>query len=91
MPASARRQATDFEQFESERLDLGEHTVQRSLIGERTRQHDVVAAPVSLKGRERGAYRLAQAATETDLVTLRLRIAACTSCPGNDELYGDPS
>jgi hypothetical protein len=66
------------QQFQSERLDLGEHTVQRSMVGERTRQHDVVAALVGLEGWERGAHRLAQAAVDTDLVTLRPRIAACT-------------
>jgi hypothetical protein len=29
-----RRQATDFDQFEAERLDLGEHTIKRGLVGE---------------------------------------------------------
>jgi hypothetical protein len=40
--ASAPRKATDFEQFEPERLDLGEHAVERGLVGERTSQRGVV-------------------------------------------------
>jgi hypothetical protein len=38
-----RREATDFDQFEAERLDLGEYAMKHSLVGEQTRQHGVVA------------------------------------------------
>jgi len=73
---SARRQTPDFEQFEPERLDLGEHAVERCLVGQRTSQHGVVAAHAGLEGRERGPHRLAQAPADTDLVALRLPILA---------------
>ena len=59
--ASDRWQAADFEQLEPERLDLREHAIQRGAVGERPGQHSVVTAGPSLQGRERGAYRLAQA------------------------------
>ena len=71
-----RREATDVDQFEAERLDLGEYAVKRSLVGEHTRQHGVVAPRPGLEVRERAADRLAQATADTGLVTLRLRIAA---------------
>jgi len=74
--ASHRWQAADFEQFEPERLDLREHAVQRGAIRERSGQHGIAAAPLSLQGRERGAYRLAQAAADTDAVPVRGRITA---------------
>jgi ABC-2 type transport system ATP-binding protein len=74
--ASARRQTAHFEQFEPERLDLGQHAVERGLVGQHTRQHGLVAVRAGLEDRERGAHRLAQAAADTDLVALRLRIPA---------------
>jgi hypothetical protein len=70
-----RQEATDFDQFEAERLDLGEHAIKRSLVGEHTRQHGVVTPRPDLEVGERAADRLAQATADTDLVTLRLRIA----------------
>ena len=76
LDASARRQTADFEQFEPERLDLGEHAVERGLVGQHTSQHGLVAVRTGLQDRERGAHRLAQAAADTDLVALGLRILA---------------
>jgi hypothetical protein len=70
-----RREATDFDQFEAERLDLGEYAIKRSLVGEHTRQHGVIAPRPGLEVGERAADRLAQATADTDLVTLRVRIA----------------
>jgi hypothetical protein len=66
---------TDFDQFEAERLEFGEYAIKRSLVGEQTRQHGVVAPRLGLEVRERAAHHLAQATADTDLVTLRLRIA----------------
>jgi hypothetical protein len=74
--ASDRWQAADFEQLEPERLELGEHAVQRGAVGERSGQHGVAAPGLSLQGRERGAYRLAQAAADTDAVPVRRPINA---------------
>jgi ABC-type multidrug transport system ATPase subunit len=73
---SARRQTAHFEQFEPERLDLGQHAVERGLVGQRASQHGLVAVRTGLEDRERGAHRLAQAAADTDLVALGLRIPA---------------
>jgi len=78
--ASAPRKATDFEQFEPERLDLGEHAVERGLVGERTSQRGVVPVRPGLEGWKRGAHRLAQTAADTDLVALRLRILTRAAC-----------
>ena len=64
--ASGRWQAADFEQLEPERLDLREHAVQRGAVGQRPGQHGVAAAGPGLQSGERGAYRLAQAAADTD-------------------------
>ena len=66
--ASGRWQAADFEQLEPERLDLREHAIQRGAVGQRPGQHGVAAARLGLQGRERGAYRLAQPAADTDAV-----------------------
>ena len=52
--------------------------MQRGAIREGSRQHGITAAPLSLQGRERGAYRLTQAATDTDTVPVRGRITART-------------
>ena len=76
--ASVRWQAADFEQLKPERLDLREHAIQRGAVGERPGQHGVAAAGLSLQGRERGAYRLAQAAADTDAVPVRRPISAGT-------------
>ncbi len=78
--ASARRQTAHFEQFEPERLELGQHAVERGLVGQHTSQHGLVAVRTGLEDRERGAHRLAQAAADTDLVALRLRIPARAAC-----------
>src|SRR5215471_18518292 len=65
---SGRWQAADFEQLESERLDLREYAVQRGAVGQRPGQHGVAAAGPGLQGGKRRAYRLAQAAADTDAV-----------------------
>lgn len=72
------RHTTYFDQFEAERLDLGEYTIERSLVGEHARQHGVATPRPGLEGGECGAERLAQAAADTDLVAMRLRIAVRT-------------
>jgi hypothetical protein len=77
--SSAPRQTPDFEQFEPERLDLGEHAVERGLVGQHTSQHGLVAVRAGLEAWERGAHHLAQAAADTDLVALALRILACAA------------
>src|SRR5690348_6435705 len=76
--ASDRWQAADFEQLEPERLDLRQHAIQRGAVGERPGQYGVAAAGLSLQGRERGAYRFAQAAADTDAVPVRRPISVGT-------------
>src|SRR5262249_8515652 len=71
-------QAADFEQLEPERLDLREHAIQRGAVGQRPGQHGVAAAGPGLQGRERGAYRLAQAAADTDPVPVGRPVGAGT-------------
>jgi hypothetical protein len=71
-------QAADFDQFEAERLDLGEHAVECGLVGEQTGQDGPVAPCPGLEGGERGEDRLAQVAADTDPVALRPRVAART-------------
>src|SRR5215475_11742818 len=75
--ASGRWQAADFEQLEAERLDLGEHAVQRRAVRQRPGQHGVAAARPGLQGGECGAYRLAQVAADADPVPVRRRVVAC--------------
>jgi LuxR family transcriptional regulator, maltose regulon positive regulatory protein len=62
--------AADLEQFESERLDLGQHAVQRSLVGGASQQR-VLALCLGLQGRERAPRRGAQVAADADLVARR--------------------
>ncbi len=69
--ASHRRQAADFEQLESERLDLREHAVQRRAVAERPGQHGIAAARPGLQGGECRANSLAQAPPDTDTVPVR--------------------
>ena len=71
-------QASDFEQLEAERLHLGEHAVERGPVAQRPGQHRVAAARLSLQGGECAAYRLAQAAADTDTVPVRLWIVVRT-------------
>src|SRR5215471_14652174 len=75
---SGRWQAAEFEQLEPERLELGEHAIQRGVVGQRPGQHGVAAAGPGLQGRERGAYRLAQAAADTDAVPVGRPVGAGT-------------
>ena len=58
----------DFDQFEAERLDLGERAVECGLVGEQTGQDGPVASRPGLEGGERGEDRLAQVAADTDPV-----------------------
>ena len=74
---SGRWQAADFEQLEAERLDLREHPIQRRAVRQRPGQHDVTAARPGLQGGECAAYRLAQAATDTDTAPVRPRVVGC--------------
>jgi len=67
--------AADLDELEAERLDLGEHAVERGLVGQHARQYRVVTAGPGLEIGERGADRLAQAAADTYLVPLRLSVA----------------
>jgi hypothetical protein len=46
-----RQQPTEFDQFEAERLELGEYATKRSLVGEQTRQHGVAAPRPGLEVR----------------------------------------
>ena len=64
--------AADLDELEAKRLDLGEHAVERGLVGQHARQYRVVTAGPGLEIGERGADRLAQAAADTYLVPLRL-------------------
>ena len=70
--------AADLDELEAERLDLGEHAVERGLVGQHARQHRVVTAGPGLEIGERGADRLAQAAADTYLVPRRLSAAVST-------------
>jgi len=71
-------QAADFEQLKPKLLDLREHAIQRGAVGQRPGQHGVTTAALSLQGGERGAYRLAQAAADTDPVPVRWPIRVST-------------
>jgi hypothetical protein len=75
--ASARRQATDFEQLKPEGPDLCEHALQRRLVPQRSRQDGILAADLSPEGGKRGPQRLAQVAPYADLVLRRLRSTVC--------------
>ena len=75
VPRLARRQAADFDEFQPERLDLGQHAVKRGLVGQHADQRGVAAVCPGVEGGERGADRLAQPAADTNLVPLRPRLA----------------
>ena len=62
-----RSYAADLEQFECERLDLGQCAVQRGLVRGAS-QHRVLAACPGLQGGERASRRGAQAAADADPV-----------------------
>src|SRR6516165_6046365 len=89
---SGRWQAADLEQLEPERLDLREHAIQRGAVGQRPGQHGVAAARLGLQGRERGAYRLAQPAADTDAVPAGrpagapVTVSPPAGCPGDHAL-----
>ena len=75
---SCRGDAADLDELEAERLDLGEHAIERGLVGQHARQHRVVTFRPGLEIGERGADRLAQATADTYLVPLRLSVAVRT-------------
>ncbi len=60
----------DLEQFESERLDPGQHAVQRGLIRNALQQR-VLASGLDPQGGERSSHRRTQVAADTDLVARR--------------------
>jgi len=76
-PESAAWQTADFEELEPERLDLGEHAVQRGAIRERSGQRGVRSARLSPEGGERRPHQLAEVAAYRDLVRPGLGRAAC--------------
>ena len=51
--------------------------MQRRAVAERPGQHGIAAARPGLQGGECAAYRLAQAAADTDAVPVRRRVVAC--------------
>src|SRR5580693_9698135 len=59
----------DLEQFESERLDLGQHAVQRGLVRDGAAQQRVLALCLGAQGGERAQHGRAQVAADPDLVT----------------------
>jgi hypothetical protein len=78
IPRPVRRQAADFDQFQAERLDLGEHTVKRGLVSQDAGQDCVATSRPGSKRWKRGAQRLTQTAANTDLIALRRRTMADT-------------
>src|SRR6266699_1607585 len=64
-------EAADVEQFEAERFDLGQHAVQRGLVGDGTAQERVAALCLGAQIGERAQHRRAQVAAEPDLVARR--------------------
>src|SRR6516162_6845362 len=52
--------AANFDQFEAERFELDEYSVERSRVCEYARQHGVVIACVGLERRERRAQHVAE-------------------------------
>jgi hypothetical protein len=70
-----RGQAAQFEQLESERLDLAQHAVQRGLVRDRTLQERVAAPRLSAQGRERAQHRGAKVTADEELVVRRLLTA----------------
>ena len=63
--------AAEPDQFEPERLDLGQHAVQRGLVRDRTSQERVRAPGLSAQARERAQHRGAQVAADTELAARR--------------------
>jgi hypothetical protein len=64
-------QAADLEQFESERLDLGQHAVQRGLVRDGASQQRVPALRFGALAGERAPHGRTQVAADTDLVAGR--------------------
>ncbi len=70
------RQAADLEQFESERLDVGQHAVQRGLIRDGTSQQRVPVLCLRPQAGERAPRRGPEVAADEDLVARWLRLPA---------------
>ena len=58
----------DFEQFEAERSDLGEHTEERRLIGQLPGEHGLRSLRLRTQVRELAELGLAQQPADADLV-----------------------
>ena len=69
-------QAADFDQVESERLELGQQAVWRGLVRDGASQQRVLAFCLGVQGGERAQHRRTQVAADTDLVGRRRRPVA---------------
>ena len=78
IPSPVWRQAADFDQFQAERLDLGEYAIKRGLVSQDAGQDGLAASRPGLERGKRGAQRLTETAANTDLVALWLGTAAGT-------------
>jgi hypothetical protein len=65
-------QTAELQQLESERLDLGQHAVQRGLVRDRTLQERVPASCLSAQARKREQHPGAQVAADKEFVVRRL-------------------
>jgi len=65
------RKPAQFEQFQSERFELGNDAVHRGLVLEATPQQRILAPRPSGQGRERPQHRGPEVAAHTDLVVPR--------------------
>ncbi len=66
-----RRELVQVDEIQAERLDLGQHPVERRTVGQQAGQHGMVALPPRHHGRERAQHRRTQVAADTDLVAGR--------------------
>ena len=66
--SGTRRCVADLQELQPERLDLGEHAVERCLIGQRSGEHGLSVPRVRLEPGERDEQPVAQYSPDTDLV-----------------------
>jgi hypothetical protein len=71
----------EFEQFEAERFDLGQHSVQRRLVGQRPGEHGLPSVCPCAQAWERAEQGFAQQPADPDLVADRPRQFIHVSCP----------
>src|SRR5690349_10443648 len=64
-------ETADLDEFQPERLDLGQYSVQCGLVRQVAGEQRVLALCLRAQGGERGAYRPAQPAPDADLVAHR--------------------